>query len=78
MAYSRLSDWGRRVGIGRKLSIALTVAALGFAFATYATITGSSPLGADTQTVLILLQIDLVLFPSAGPCSRAQSCPALA
>jgi two-component system nitrogen regulation sensor histidine kinase NtrY len=66
MAYSRLSDWGRRVGIGRKLSIALTVAALGFAFATYATITGSSPLGADTQTVLILLQIDLVLFLLLG------------
>lgn len=65
-AFSRLSEWGRRVGLGRKLSIALTVAALGFAFATYATITGSSPLGADTQTVLILLQIDLVLFLLLG------------
>lgn len=64
--YSRVSQWGRRVGLGRKLSIALTVIALGFAFATYATITGSSPLGADTQTVLILLQIDLVLFLLLG------------
>ncbi|MFT5487971.1 MAG: two-component system nitrogen regulation sensor histidine kinase NtrY [Alphaproteobacteria bacterium] len=66
VAISRLSDWGRRVGLGRKLSIALTVAALGSAFATYATITGSSPLGADTQTILILLQIDLVLFLLLG------------
>ena len=64
--YARVSQWGRRVGLGRKLSIALTVIALGFAFATYATITGSSPLGADTQTVLILLQIDLVLFLLLG------------
>ncbi len=65
-AYARLSQWDRRVGLGRKLSIALTVVALGFAFATYATITGSSPLGADTQTILILLQIDLVLFLLLG------------
>ena len=64
--YARVSQWGRRVGLGRKLSIALTVIALGFAFATYATITGSFPLGADTQTVLILLQIDLVLFLLLG------------
>lgn len=64
--FARVSQWGRRVGLGRKLSIALTVIALGFAFATYATITGSSPLGADTQTVLILLQIDLVLFLLLG------------
>ena len=64
--YVRLSHWGKRLGLGRKLSIALTVVALGFAFATYATITGSSPLGADTKTLLILLQIDLVLFLLLG------------
>lgn len=64
--YARVSAWGHRIGLGRKLSIALTVAALGSAFATYATITGSSPLGADTGTVLILLQIDLVLFLLLG------------
>lgn len=61
-----LSRWGRSVGLGRKLSFALTAAALGCAFATYAAITGSSPLGADTRTVLILLQIDLVLFMLLG------------
>ena len=64
--YARLSEWARRIGLGRKLSIALTVAAVGSALATYATITGSSPLGADTDTVLILLQIDLVLFLLLG------------
>jgi two-component system, NtrC family, nitrogen regulation sensor histidine kinase NtrY len=64
--FSRLFAWGEKIGLGRKLSIALTVAALGSAFATYAAITGSSPLGADTGTVLILLQIDLVLFLLLG------------
>lgn len=64
--YSSVAAWSVKVGLGRKLSIALTVAALGSAFATYATITGSSPLGADTGTVLILLQIDLVLFLLLG------------
>ena len=47
-SYNQASNWGRRYSLGRKLSIALTIVALGFAFATYATITGSSPLGADT------------------------------
>jgi two-component system, NtrC family, nitrogen regulation sensor histidine kinase NtrY len=64
--YSGVAAWSSKVGLGRKLSIALTIAALGSAFATYATITGSSPLGADTGTVLILLQIDLVLFLLLG------------
>lgn len=64
--YLKVADWGRRIGLGRKLSIALTVAAFGFALATYATITGSSSLGANTDTVLILLQIDLILFLLLG------------
>lgn len=64
--YNQASDWGRRYSLGRKLAIALTIVALGFAFATYATITGSSPLGADTRTILVLLQIDLVLFLLLG------------
>lgn len=64
--YARLAAWGRGFGLGRKLSIALTIAALVCAFATYATITGSSPLGADTGTILILLQIDLVVFLLLG------------
>jgi two-component system nitrogen regulation sensor histidine kinase NtrY len=65
-SYNHTSEWVRRYSLGRKLAITLTIVALGFAFATYATITGSSPLGADTRTVLILLQIDLVLFLLLG------------
>ncbi|MEX2455333.1 MAG: PAS domain-containing sensor histidine kinase [Rhodospirillaceae bacterium] len=63
---SRIGAWGRRVAIGRKLAIALTIAALGAAFATYGAITGVSPFSGDTRSVLILLQIDLVLFLLLG------------
>lgn len=63
---SRITAWGRRIAIGRKIVIALTIAALGAAFATYGAITGVSPLAGDTRTILILLQIDLVLFLLLG------------
>jgi two-component system nitrogen regulation sensor histidine kinase NtrY len=61
-AYARLSAWGKRVALGRKFAFALTIASIGAAFATYAALTGASPLSGDTRSVLILLQIDLVLF----------------
>ena len=64
--WSRIAHWGERVSIGRKLAFALTLAALASAFATYAAITGGSPLGGDTRTILILLQIDLVIFLLLG------------
>ena len=64
--YARLSALSDRYGLGRKLAILLTIVALAAAFATYAAITGSSPLGADTRTVLILLQIDLIVFLLLG------------
>ena len=47
--YARLSALSDRYGLGRKLAILLTIVALASAFATYAAITGSSPLGADTR-----------------------------
>ncbi len=62
----RLAAWSERVAIGRKLAIALTLAALVSAFATYGAITGASPLGGGTRTILILLQIDLVIFLLLG------------
>ncbi|NBP73619.1 MAG: two-component sensor histidine kinase, partial [Alphaproteobacteria bacterium] len=64
--YARLAELSDRYGLARKLAILLTIVALVSAFATYAVITGSSPLGADTRTVLILLQIDLVVFLLLG------------
>jgi two-component system nitrogen regulation sensor histidine kinase NtrY len=63
---ARLAELSDRYGLARKLAILLTIVALVSAFATYAVITGSSPLGADTRTVLILLQIDLVVFLLLG------------
>lgn len=66
MLFSRLSAWGEKVGLGRKLALMLTVAALVSAFATYAAMTGSAALGADTKTILILLQVDLVVFLLLG------------
>ena len=59
---ARFERWAERVGLGRKLAIALTVAALGSALATYAAFTGWAPLRTDLQTMLILLNLDLVLF----------------
>lgn len=64
--YARFSAFSDRYGLGRKLAILLTVVALVAAFATYAAFTGMSSLGADTRTVLLLLQIDLVVFLLLG------------
>ena len=65
-ALARLSSIGNRFGLGRKLAVLLTIVALLSAFATYAAFTGMSPIGTDTRTVLILLQIDLVVFLLLG------------
>lgn len=65
-ALARLASWGRRVAIGRKLAIALTIAAFGSSIATYVAITEPSSLSGDTRIVLILLQVDLVLFLLLG------------
>lgn len=64
--WARLVAWGERVSIGRKLTIALTLASLVSAFATYGAITGGSALGHDTRTILILLQVDLVFVLLLG------------
>jgi len=58
----RLAHWARRVGLGRKAAIALTVAALASAIATYGALTDSPLLSADPRQILILLNLDLVLF----------------
>lgn len=38
---SRLSHWGQRFALGRKLAVTLAVAAVGFAVFTYVALTGS-------------------------------------
>lgn len=58
--------WAARVGLGRKMAIALAVLAVLAGTATYLTLTGSSPLTASTNSLLLLLNIDLVLLLSLG------------
>ena len=58
--------WARRVGLRRKLSIGLALAAVGAGVATYGSLTGNPPYGPEPRTVLVLLLIDLVLLLSLG------------
>lgn len=66
---TRLYKWAGRVALGRKLVIALIVAALGMAGLTYAVLSGWASFGANEKNVrriLILLNIDLALFLILG------------
>ncbi len=62
----RLSAWAARVGLPRKLAFGLAAAALASGLATAAALTGSSPFGPDARTILVLLNLDLVLFLALG------------
>ncbi len=64
---SNLVVWARRVGLARKLALALVVAALISVFATYGAVTrSSSPFGPDPGTVASLLLVNLVLVLLLG------------
>lgn len=58
--------WAARVGLGRKLAIALTVAALAACVATYVALTGSPPFGSSPTNILFLLNVDLILLLALG------------
>ena len=58
----RFADWAGRTGLGYRLPLVLAFLSLGAALVTYAALTGSLPFAADPQTVLVLLNVDLVLF----------------
>lgn len=62
----RIIFWARTVGLGRKAAIAITVAALLSAFATYAAITGMPPFGPDPRSIVWLLNLNLVLLLALG------------
>lgn len=62
----RFAEWSGRVGLSRKFAVALTVAAILSGVATYAALTGSAPLGPGPNTVLVLLNLDLVLLLLLG------------
>jgi two-component system nitrogen regulation sensor histidine kinase NtrY len=53
--------WARRVDLGRKMAIALTVAALASSGATFAVLNGAASLTPDPMTVVAFLAVDLLL-----------------
>ncbi|MBO39833.1 MAG: two-component sensor histidine kinase [Rhodospirillaceae bacterium] len=66
---TRFYKWAGRIALGRKLVIALIVAALGMAALTYAVLSGWASFGMsemNIRRILILLNIDLVLFLILG------------
>lgn len=56
----------RRARLGRKLAVALTVAALTSGVATYAVMTGLAPVEPESKAILFLLNLDLVLLTILG------------
>lgn len=58
----RIAGWNERFGLARKAAVALTVAAVAAALATYAALSGWGPFRADIRSILILLNLDLVLL----------------
>ncbi len=59
-------EWWGRFGLGRKLAVVLALAALISGIATYVVITSKPPFGPDPNTVLLLLNLDLVLLLLLG------------
>src|SRR5260221_14165597 len=58
----RVSRWTGRLGLGRKVTVVLALAALASGFATYAAMAGIPPFGPNGGSVLLLLNINLVLL----------------
>src|SRR6516225_93390 len=58
----QVGSWAGRIGLGRKMAIALAAAALASGIATYLALTGAPPFGPRPGKVLFLLTLDLVLL----------------
>ncbi|MGE3771205.1 MAG: ATP-binding protein [Bdellovibrionales bacterium] len=58
--------WARRHKLGNKLMFLLVVAAGVAGLATYAALTDSPPLGRNSQTIFVLLLVDLCIFLLLG------------
>src|SRR5260221_14272803 len=61
-----LARWARGVGLGRKLAVALTIAAILCGLATYGALTGAPPFGPDPRLALWLIYPDLFLVLALG------------
>src|SRR2546421_2628628 len=62
----RMGMWAGRIGLGRKLAIALAIPALASGIATYLALTGAPPFGPHPSAVLALLNLDLILLLALG------------
>jgi len=62
----RVRIWAGRIGLGRKIAIALAIPALASGVATYLALTGAPPFGPHPNAVLLLLNLDLVLLLALG------------
>lgn len=62
----RVGLWSRRWGVTRKLTLLLAIAATISGFATYGALTRTGPFGPDTEMIIVLLNIDLVLLLLLG------------
>ncbi|MBV9199375.1 MAG: PAS domain-containing sensor histidine kinase [Alphaproteobacteria bacterium] len=62
----RIGIWAGRIGLGRKLAIALAIPALASGVATYLALTGAPPFGPHPNAVLSLLNLDLILLLALG------------
>jgi two-component system nitrogen regulation sensor histidine kinase NtrY len=63
---ARTVAWAGRNRLGRIFAGALAVISIISALSTYASLTGSSPLGSDPRTILIHFYVDSVLFLVLG------------
>jgi len=67
MSLSRqVLTWASRVGLGRKLAVALAVAALASGVCTYAALAGWPPFAKSPNAVLFFLNLNLVLLLALG------------
>src|SRR5256885_11266769 len=62
----RMGIWAGRIGLGRKLAIALAIPARASGLATYLALTGAPPFGPHPGAVLALLNLDLILLLALG------------
>jgi two-component system nitrogen regulation sensor histidine kinase NtrY len=62
----RVRIWAGRIGLGRKIAIALAIPALASGIATYLALTGAPPFGPHPGAVLSLLNLDLILLLALG------------
>lgn len=58
--------WARRVGLGHKLAVALSVGAVASGAMTYGVLTGAAPISPSPRVVLFLLFVNLFLVMALG------------